>query len=154
VLPEAFPGTPGVEVTIRAGQRDRRVWLASSFAGASRGIELRLSPSHGWALLAPYGLGLGPNARLITAAVLFGMVLPLGYWAAAARSRSRAAIGLAAMLGLGLAVVPAVLEYPPVHWSEWLAGATAAAAGWALYRAAAYLQLRCGSPSTSESSSS
>ena len=55
---------------------------------------------------------------------------------------------------VGLGVVPAVGGHAPVHWSEWLAAALSAAAGWALLRPAAYLQRRCGSPSTSVSSSS
>jgi hypothetical protein len=34
VLPEAFPETPGAAVTLRAGERGRRVWLESSYGGA------------------------------------------------------------------------------------------------------------------------
>jgi hypothetical protein len=154
VLPEAFSEAPGAAVTLRAGERDRRVWLETSSDGATRANRLSLSPAHGWALLTPYGLGLGHGARLITGALLFALVLPLGYWAGAARGGPRAAAAVGTVLVLGLAAVPALQGYPPVHWSEWLAVTTAAAAGWALHRGAAYLQLRCGSPSTSESSSS
>jgi hypothetical protein len=154
VLPEAFPGAPGTVVTLRAGARDGRVWLESSYGGATHAIALALSPAHGWVLLTPYGLGLGHGVRLITGILLFALVLPLGYWAGAAGGGPRAAAAVGTMLVLGLAAVPALQGYLPVHWSEWLAATAGAAAGWALHRAAAYLQLRCGSPSTSESSSS
>jgi uncharacterized membrane protein YdcZ (DUF606 family) len=153
VLPDAFPGAAGAEVTLRAGQRDRQVWLESAYAGGSSRIALALSPAHGWALLTPYGLGLGRTARMITGALLFALVAPLGYWAGAT-GRPHAAFALGGILFLGLAGLPALSRFPAVHWSEWLAVVAAAAAGWALQRAAAYLQLRCGSPSTSESFSS
>jgi hypothetical protein len=96
---------------------------------ARRAITLTLSPAHGWALLAPYGLGLGHGTRLITSALLFALVLPLGYWAGAARGGSRAAAALGTTLILGLAA-SRLQGAPPVQWSEWLA-VTTAAAGWA-----------------------
>ncbi len=61
-----------------------------------------------------------------------------------------AALALAVAAGLGL--VPGAAGYPPVHRSEWLAAALAAAAGWVLREPVAYLQLRCASPSSSVSS--
>jgi VanZ like family len=154
VLANAFPDVAGRPVTLRAGERGHRIWLESTHDGATRSLSLALSPAHGWALITPYSVGLGRSARVITAALLFLLVLPLGYWAGHTAAGLRAAGALGAVIVASLGVVPWLQDYPPVHWTEWLAALTAAAAGWAARSAAAYLQHRCGSPSTSESSSS
>jgi hypothetical protein len=116
--------------------------------------ELELSPAHGWGLVAPFSVAFGASVRWITAAGLAILVLPLGYWAAATGRRAASMGVVAIALAVGLGATPALGGYAPVHWSEWLAAASAAAAGWALHRFAAYLERRCGSPSTSVSSSS
>jgi VanZ like family len=155
VLPDAFPDIPGRSVTLRAGERGHRIWLESTRDdGATRSLSLALSPAHGWALITPYSLGLSRSARVVTAALLFLLVLPLGYWAGHTEAGPRAAGMIAAVIVASLGVVPWLQGYSPVHWTEWLAALAAAAAGWAARSAAAYLQHRCGSPSTSESSSS
>jgi hypothetical protein len=152
-LPEGFPQDPGVPVQIRGGRERHRLWLETAYAGQRRAAELELSPAHGWVLVAPFSLALGPGSRWITASLVVVLTLPLGYWGAAAGRRAAGAT-VAAALGAGLGVVPVLGGYAPVHWSEWLAAVVAVAAGWALHRSAAYLQRRCGSPSISESSSS
>lgn len=153
-LGKAYPETAGVPVRIVATADSRRLRLVSSYEGSERSVELGMSPAFGWILFAPFDLGEGTGVRWVTAVFLAAMVLPLGYWAAwTSRSRVTAA-ALALTLVAGLGVVPAATGFPPVHWSEWLAGALGAAAGWALQRRAAYLQGRCASPSDSEYSSS
>jgi hypothetical protein len=154
MLPDAFPGEAGAGFDLRGGRYGQRLRLEISGAAGRHAAELSLSPSHGWALIAPFGLALGPAARLVTAGWLAAALLPLGYWGAATSRPRRALAVLLAVLAAGLGVVPALTGYDPVHWSEWVAAAAAAAAGWSLRRSAAYLEPRCASPSTSVSSSS
>nr|MBA3555970.1 VanZ family protein [Gemmatimonadales bacterium] len=54
-LPGAFPRRPSVPVALEGGRQGNRIWLASSYAGRRRATELVLSPSHGWAMLDPFG---------------------------------------------------------------------------------------------------
>jgi hypothetical protein len=97
---------------------------------------------------------LGRKVRLLTALWVGALVLPLGYWAAAFGRPAAGAGAVAAALGAGLGLLPALIGGPQTHWSEWTAGGLGAAVGWALFRLAAYLQGRCASPSISGSSSS
>ncbi|HEX6107198.1 MAG TPA: VanZ family protein [Gemmatimonadales bacterium] len=153
-LPGAFPADTGVPVALEAGTRELSLWITASHSGTTRAVRVALSPAQGWTLVAPFNLGLGPRGRWITALLLSGALLPLGYWAAASRRGPAALATLAAVPLVALLAVPAAGGYQPVHWSEWLAAGSGAAAGWALFRGAAYLQARCGSPSIAESFSS
>jgi hypothetical protein len=153
-LPAGFPSDSGIPVTIEGGRQDETVRLKSTYAGERHAVELALSPAHGWALIAPFNFPLGPGVRLLTAAWIALWVMPLGYWATRTARPVRALVLLAGAVLLGLGAVPAFGGRGPVHWSEWLTAMLAGSAGWALGRFAAYLQLRCGSPSTSVSSSS
>ena len=91
--------------------------------------------------------------RTLTALWLGALILPAGYWAGFIRRPVWGLGGVAATLGAGLAVLPSLTGYPPAHWSEWLGGFLGATLGWALHWFAAYLQSRCGSPSTNAYSS-
>jgi VanZ like family len=153
-LPDGFPAESDLAFRVSAGEEARRLWVTSSYGPVRRSLELSLSPSQGWSLVAPFGLALGPERRLLTAAWLIVLLLPLGFWARPTGRPWLGGITLAVTLVLGLLVLPAQTGYPPVHWSEWLAGVLGGAAGWALHRLASYLQTRCGSPSNSEFSSS
>jgi hypothetical protein len=153
-MPDAFPDSAGVPVHLRAAEGSGRVRLTSSYQGVERSVELGLSPAFGWILFLPFELGLDTGVRWVTGLFLALLLLPIGYWAAWTRRPRVAAAALAAGLVAGLAIIPALFGLPPVHWSEWLAGALGAAVGWALQRPAAYLQGRCASPSDSEFSSS
>ena len=148
LLPRAFPRREGVPVALRAGVHDRRMWITSSHAGERRSVELALSPSHGWTAILPWGIQAGPRLRLATALWLGGLILPAAYWAGFMRRPAWGAGGVAAALAAGLGVLPALTGYAPAHWSEWLGGFLGAGLGWALHWFAAYLQSRCGSPST------
>jgi hypothetical protein len=154
MLPRAFPPDSGAEVTLRAGQRAGTLWIRADREGERKTVAIGLSPAGAWTLIAPFRLPLAESTRWVTGLVVLVALLPLGYWGAASHRGPRAAALLAATLVGGLAILPAIAGLPPVHWSEWLAGVAGAAAGWALLPGAAYLQARCGSPSTSESFSS
>ncbi|HEU5041024.1 MAG TPA: hypothetical protein VFT84_09405, partial [Gemmatimonadales bacterium] len=147
------PPDTGREVALDATMSDRIIRLAVTAGDTTRSETAALSPARGWTLFAPFGLGLGPRVPLLTSLVLLGLTLPLGYWAARAPwLPGGLMLGTALVAGLG--GIPAVTGFPPVALSEWAGAVGGAAAGWALSRAAAYLQPRCGSPSTAEFSSS
>jgi hypothetical protein len=152
-LASAFPAERGVPVRVQAGMRDRRLWLSSEYGGQRQAVEVALSPSHGWTAIFPWGIRVGPRFRVVTAVWIGLLLLPVGYWAGFARTPARALGGMIAAAVAGLGVLPAVTGYAAVHWSEWAGAAAGAAVGWALHSFAAYLQSRCGSPSTSAYSS-
>ena len=153
-LANGFPAAAGTPVRLEATGRGRVLGLTSTYAGSRQSVELGLSPAMGWLLLAPFDMPAGSGVRWLTGLCLVATLLPLGYWARRS-GRTAAALGLlAAALLAGLAAVPAIAGFPPVHWSEWLAATAGAAAGWALGPLAAYLERRCASPFDSESSSS
>ncbi len=153
-LPEAFPPEEGIPVELHAGIHDRRMWMSSSHSGSRRRVELALSPSHGWSAILPWGIQMGWPLRLVTAFWIGGLILPVAYWAGFIGNPVLGSAGIATALAAGLGVLPALTGYAPAHWSEWVAGFLGAALGWALHWSAAYLQIRCGSPSTNAYSSS
>jgi hypothetical protein len=153
-LPEGLPERAGVPVRLIASVRDGRVRLTSEYGGRERSVELAISPAYGWIMVLPFEVATGTGVRWITALGLAAAALPLGFWARRTGRPGAALAGLAAALVLALAVIPAAGGFPPVHWSEWMAGALGAAGGWALRRPAAYLEERCASPSDIEFSSS
>ena len=149
----AFPTRPGVPVEVDAGMHAGRLWVRARRPGFEERLELAMSPSFGWSLLLPWGVPAGSPLRVVTGLWIVGLLLPAAYWAGfmARPLLGGGAIAVALVGGLGL--LPRLAGYPPVHWSEWLAGGFAVGLGWALHRLAAYLQSRCGSPSTSAYSS-
>jgi hypothetical protein len=152
--PKAFPPIEGIPVELHAGIHDRRMWISSSHVGKRRRVELALSPYQGWSALLPWGIRAGRRLRLVTAFWIGGLILPAAYWAGFIRNPVLGSAGVAAALAAGLWALPSLTGYPPAHWSEWLGGFVGAALGWALRWSAAYLQSRCGSPSTNAYSSS
>ena len=153
-LSGAFPAQAAGPVELHAEMDGRLLRLTAVHAQGRRSVELPLSPSYGWTLLFAAGIEPGPSLRLMAALWLGALILPAAYWAGLAShpAGSLGVVGAAAIAGLGL--VPAVTGFPAVHWSEWLGAGGGIALGWALARVAAYLQSRCGSPSTSAYSSS
>lgn len=153
-LSRAFlPGAVG-PVELHAEMEGRLLRLSAAHDGGRRAIELPLSPSYGWTLLFARGIEPGIPLRLIAALWLGALILPSAYWAGLASHPigSLGVVGTVVIAGLGL--LPAVTGFQAVHWSEWLGAGGGIALGWALTRIAAYLQSRCGSPSTSAYSSS
>jgi hypothetical protein len=153
-LPEAVPGREGVPVEIHAEVRGRRMRLAAAAGGPERTVELALSPAQGWTTVLQGGLEPGTPLRLAAALWLGFLLLPAGYWAGFTARPARGMAGVIVLAAAGLALVPRLTGFEPSHWSEWLGAGVGAAVGWALSRFAAYLQSRCGSPSTSAFSSS
>jgi hypothetical protein len=153
-LPDAFPAEVGVPVRLTASEERGRLRLTSSYGEIGRSVELGLSPAYGWSLLPAFEIASGTNVRWVTALGLLLAFLPLGYWAGRIGAPATSLGALAAALVLGLGALPAAAGFPPVHWSEWVAGLLGSSAGWALHRPEAYLSRRCASPSASESSSS
>jgi VanZ like protein len=147
---EGLPERAGVPVRLTASGHDGRVRLTSDYGGRERSVELTISPACGWMMLAPFDLATGTRVRWITALGLVLAVLPLGFWARRTGRPGAALAGLGAALVFALTVIPAAGGFPPVHWSEWMAGALGAAAGWTLRRPAAYLDERCASPSADD----
>ena len=88
-------------------------------------------------MVLSFDLAAGTGVRWITALGLALATLPLGFWARRTGRPTVALAGLAAALVLALAAIPAAGGFPPVHWSEWMAGALGGAGGWALRRPAA-----------------
>lgn len=151
-LADAFPAEPGVPVALRAVERERDLVLRSSYGGRTRSITLGITPAYGWILISPFQFG-GGTERWMTALCLAWLYLPAGYWAASVGRPVRAAAGLAAGLALALVALPPAAGLASAPWTEWLGALAGGGLGWALRRAAAYLQTRCVSPSVSESSS-
>lgn len=154
LLGGAFPSKAGVPFELQAGQEGRRIWISSSHSGRRRSVAMTLSPSFGRSTLMWWRLQPGAEFRTLTALWLGALILPAGYWAGFIRRPVWGLGTVAATLAGGLGVLPFLTGYPPVHWSEWLGGFLGAALGWALHWSAAYLQSRCGSPSTGAYSSS
>jgi hypothetical protein len=150
-LPDGLPATAGVPVRLEAAVHGGTITLRSTYAGATRTVELGLSPAYGWCLISPFRLGSGTGVRWFTALCLALSVLPLAYWAASAGPPA-SWIPLV-VIAVGLAVPGPLAGLPPVHWSEWAAAGVGVLAGWALQHGAAYLERRCASPFASEFSS-
>jgi len=154
LLPDGLPSDSGRTAMLRAQERNRVLRLSSSYDGVTRSAALTLTPMLGWTLIAPFDLGVGPQVPFVTGLLLALVMVPLGHWARRADRAAPASLLLAAGVGVGLGVVPRLEGFPPVPLTQWAAALAGIAAGWALSPAAAYLERRCGSPSTAESSSS
>jgi hypothetical protein len=151
-LGEAIPLHPGVPVQVATGERNDTLWGQWELGGAKYSSAQVLSPSFGWSLVTPIRYAYGRGVRLITALWIAAWLLPIGYWSAHGRlGRYTTWWLLSLVLLVGLGLVPRVLGYPAVHWSEWLAAVAGLGIGWAGPRSAAYLGARCEPPSTSGS---
>lgn len=153
-LTNGMPRDSGRAVTITVSQVGGYVTMVSSYGGRPHALTLGIGPTQGWSVIAPFGIPIGRGARVLTALWIAGWLVPLGYWSARSRHRGGMLWLAIGAVALGLAIVPALAAFPPVHRSEWLAAGVALAIGRALAAFAAYLASRCGSPSASESSSS
>ena len=153
-LRDALPPDSGVPMTVRGALRAHHLQLSVSWGGRVQQTTMVLRPTLGWTMISPLKFVLGRKIRLLTALWVGGLVLPLGFWAAALPRRGVALGVLGCVIGAGLLGIPAISGAPPSLWSEWTAAVAGAALGWAGARFAEYLQGRCGSPSISGSSSS
>jgi hypothetical protein len=140
-LPDALPSQTGTLVQITAGERDGTVWARWTVAGLSHTTSQVLGPSLGWTLITPMRHSLGPEAHWITALWIGAWLAPIGYWSArTGRSHSGRAGILLLVLVIGLGLLPHLLGYPPVHWSEWLSGMVGVGLGYTGHRSAAYFR--------------
>jgi VanZ like protein len=145
--------SPGSRVSLNGGIRRSVLWAEWTTAGIRHQASQMLSPSFGWSLLTPFRYAYGPEARFVTVLWIGAWLFPVGYWTAGVHGRpflSWAALGLVVVLGLGL--IPLLLGYRLVHWSEWLAAGLGIGAGSAGHRGVAYFQKKCDSRSIKESS--
>jgi hypothetical protein len=151
-LTGALPDIAGRVLQLAAGERDHTLWATWMRGESQYGVRQALSPSFGWSLLLPFDYAYGAEVHLLTALWLAGLLMPVGYWAHRSAGKRYTRLGtLAALLLTGIGVIPLVSGYPPVHWSEWVAGSVGLGIGWASARGAAYFGGRCDSPSIKES---
>jgi hypothetical protein len=137
---------------VATGERNDTLWAQWELGGAKHSSVQVLSPSFGWSLVTPIRYAYGRGVRLITGLWIAAWLLPIGYWSVHARlGRYTTWWLLSLVLLVGLGLVPRLLGYPAVHWSEWLAAVAGLGIGWAGPRSAAYLGARCEPPSTSGS---
>jgi hypothetical protein len=151
-LVDGFPTEAGIPVALRATERGRELVLSSTYGGRTRTVAMGITPAYGWILLSPFHFG-GGVERWLTALGLAALYFPAGYWAASIGRPARAAAGLVAGIGLTLLGLSPIAGLAPAPWTEWLGALAGAALGWAVRRAAAYLETPCVSPSASEFSS-
>jgi hypothetical protein len=143
----AISGSP---LRLLAGERNDTLWGQVGRPLTGRSV-LTLSPSQGWMLVAPFTYAYGREANLITAGWLALLLVPIAYWWKRASSGIVGLAGLGLVLLIGLGVIPLLLGYPPVHWSEWLGGLLGVSAGCAFAHRGPYCGKRCDSPSIRES---
>lgn len=132
VMAKVFPVDGTTMVAIRAEVTHERVRLSVMIDSVPRITELPLSPSLLWAFFVPWQYGLGPNARLLTAVWIAGLLVPVGYWGFKSRSNGAGGslfIAVVAVIALSIVVVPATYGLPPAPWLDWLAAAIGVVSG-------------------------
>lgn len=123
---DAFPPRCAGDTLRAAGSLDRGV-LRLTLGAPSCAVraEARLRISTGWALLAPFSYGFGPEAPWLSALWLSGLVFAWSYWLGGYRGKARraASIGITAALFIvvGLGVLPRLSALPASTLWEWLA---------------------------------
>lgn len=145
-VPGALPA-PGDRVVVEGGLRGHTLFARAKRPQADAMAEqLPLAVSLGWAFLAPRQVVFTSWYRLVSAAWLALLALPMGFYLAAAASAPRladerqravtwASAPVALLLGLG--VVPALGYVARSHWNDWagaLAGVAAGSVLWSLVR--------------------
>jgi hypothetical protein len=139
--PDAVARDSAVAATVLHvyGETRGHAWVAGiERDGRVAEHALRLAPTHGWALFAPFVHGLDARAPWFTGAWLWALLLPAGYWAArcgAPRADAPrtwvAAAAMGLLLVVGLALLPALAGFGSARWSEWAASTAGIACGWA-----------------------
>lgn len=106
----------GLQITVESGGQRLNRYLA-------------YSPFMSWGLVADDDSPLVPWFRWATAGWIAVALLPIGYWVARARRRVLVVWVIGVVVATFIAV-PLWFGFPVAHWSEWLAGGAALAAGW------------------------
>ena len=147
-LPNALQLSTGMHpdiVQLTCVHRDRSL-VAGALAGSeSREEAVPLSPSLGWTMVSPFDISLHAGTRWISMLWLIALLLPVGYWWAAAlepstgpidRRRPSAAIGVAvlAAIALGFVVAPLAAGTAFASWWEWAAALAGVTSGFVFSR--------------------
>jgi hypothetical protein len=133
-LDSAMPRSP-IDTVLLSGSYAHGIYdLRASRDGATVRRLVQASPSLLWSFLLPVPTyAFGRHAFIGNMLWLVVVWLTIGYWGGRAMRRSSAMpwfISAALTIAVGLALVPVLLDLHVAHWSEWLAAAIAALAGW------------------------
>jgi hypothetical protein len=142
-LPDALQLSTGAHpdiVRLTCVHRDRALIAGVQAASESREEVVPLSPSLGWTMISPLDIALDSGTRWISMLWLIGLLLPVGYWWAAAvelssgqkagRTPSSLISGaLLASLALGLVIAPLAAGTAFASWWEWAAALVGVASG-------------------------
>jgi hypothetical protein len=134
-LPDALQLTTGAHpdiVRLTCTHRDRALLAGVRAGSESREEAVPLSPSLGWTMISPFDIALDAGTRWISMLWLIALLVPVGYWwAAAVEPSSRSLPGRAPSLRIGAAVLAAValgFVVAPLaagtafaSWWEWVA---------------------------------
>ncbi len=129
-LPGALGAPAESEVRVEGRLDGPRFRLDALTPTGANHLVVPFSPQWTWALLLPYEYALGAEAGLLTSLWLFGLLLPLGWWAG--RAGPLGVPGAAALVVAGIAGTRVILAFDPAPAGEWLAAGSGALLGLAL----------------------
>jgi hypothetical protein len=124
-------GPAGTPLRLTAGERANTLWAVGTSKSIQRRGQQLLSPSLGWSLLVPFHYAYGSEVPWLTGLWIVGWMVPIGYWTGRARVGWYQWPWFLLVLLVGLGILPHLMGYPAVPGSEWVAGATGLAVGWA-----------------------
>ena len=136
-LHDVLQGPAGTPLRLAAGERADTLWVVGTSASIRMRRQQILSPSLGWSLLVPFHYAYGSEVAWLTGLWLVGWMAPIGYWTGRARVGWHQWPWFLLVLLVGLGIVPHLMGYSAVPWSEWVAGAIGLAVGRAGIRDAA-----------------
>lgn len=131
--PRVFPVAPSVSGWTQldlSGELDGRVLRVSAEREGIMSVA-RLHPQLVWTFFVPWDIPLDHRAVWLTAAWLFFMLFPFGYWLSQTGMRPVAGLATLGGLGaLGLFVIPAVLRFDVGGSAEWMTLIVGGITGW------------------------
>jgi hypothetical protein len=147
-LPDALQLSSGAHpdiVRLTCTHRDHALVAGVQAGSESREEAVPLSPSLGWTMISPFDIALDASTRGISMLWLIALLLPVGYWwAAAVEPSSRPLTGRApspvigaamlAGLALGLVVAPLLAGTAFASWWEWVAALVGVTGGFLVSR--------------------
>ncbi|HZN99298.1 MAG TPA: VanZ family protein [Gemmatimonadales bacterium] len=145
-------GPAGTRLRLAAGERADTLWAVATSASNRMRRQQILSPSLGWSLLVPFHYAYGSEVPWLTGLWIVGWMVPIGYWTSRARAGWYQWPWFLLVLLVGLGIVPHLMGYSAVPWSEWVAGTLGLVVGRAGSATRLNFGQTCDSPFTSESS--